>query len=99
MSSIDSGGCHPASSKVLLSFIERESAATIIGAILLIIIALAHVASLAFKLSIPETLDSAFLLILGYFFGQSTNRDSSTKDSQENINLTIERESVRPTSP
>lgn len=84
-------------SKVIRSFLERESAATIIGAILLIIIALAHVASLVFKLPIPETLDSAFLLILGYFFGQSTNRNSSTKDSQESINLTRERESDRPT--
>ncbi|MGK7897881.1 MAG: hypothetical protein AB4372_30750 [Xenococcus sp. (in: cyanobacteria)] len=76
-------------SKVLLSFLERESAATIIGAILLIIIALAYVASLVFGISIPETLNSAFLLILGYFFGQSTNRDSSTKNSQEDENDTI----------
>ena len=68
-------------SKVLRSFLERESAATIIGAILLIVITLAHIASLAFGLSIPETLNSAFLLILGYFFGQSSNQNSSTKDS------------------
>lgn len=65
-------------SKVLLSFLERESAATIIGAVLLIIIAVGHLAALGFEFTIPETLDSAFLLILGYFFGQSTSKSSTT---------------------
>lgn len=67
-------------SKVLLSFLERESAATIIGAVLLIIIAIGHLIALGFDFIIPETLDSAFLLILGYFFGQSTSK-SSTSDN------------------
>ncbi len=60
---------------LLKTFLERESAATIIGIILLIIIVLAHVVSLAFTLSIPEILNSAFLIILGYFFGKSGDRD------------------------
>jgi hypothetical protein len=71
-------------SKVFLSFLERESAATIIGAILLILIAFAHIVAIGFKITIPETLNSAFLLILGYFFGQSTNQASSTKNIKDN---------------
>jgi len=59
--------------KVWFSLLERESAATIIGGILLLIIILAHVIAIFSKFSIPEILNNAFLIILGYFFGQSTN--------------------------
>lgn len=68
-------------SKMLLPFLERESAATIIGAILLLIIALAHLIALGFNLVVSQTLDSAFLLILGYFFGQSTSQNSTNRSS------------------
>lgn len=60
-------------SKVWFSLLERESAATIIGGILLIIIIVAHITAIFSRLSIPEILNNAFLIILGYFFGQSTN--------------------------
>lgn len=59
--------------KVWFSLLERESAATIIGGILLLIIIVAHVTAIFSKFSIPEILNNAFLIILGYFFGQSTN--------------------------
>ncbi|MEG3439505.1 hypothetical protein V0288_20425 [Pannus brasiliensis CCIBt3594] len=59
--------------KVWFSLLERESAATIIGGILLLIILVAHVTAIFSKFSMPEILNNAFLIILGYFFGQSTN--------------------------
>lgn len=63
-------------SKVWFSLLERESAATIIGGILLLIIMVAHVTAIFSRFSIPEILNNAFLIILGYFFGQSTNDKS-----------------------
>lgn len=60
-------------SKVWFSLLERESAATILGGVLLLIIMVAHVTAIFSKFSIPEILNNAFLIILGYFFGQSTN--------------------------
>ena len=64
--------------KVWFSLLERESAATIIGGILLLVITVAHVTAIFSKFSIPEILNNAFLIILGYFFGQSTN-DTPTR--------------------
>ena len=65
-------------SKVWFSLLERESAATILGGILLFIILITHVTAIFAKFSIPEILNNAFLIILGYFFGQST-QDRSGK--------------------
>jgi hypothetical protein len=66
-------------SKVWFSLLERGSAATIIGALILVIILSAQVAAIFTKIPTPEILNNAFLIILGYFFGQSTNSDSSSK--------------------
>jgi hypothetical protein len=66
-------------SKVWFSLLERESAATIIGGILLLIIIVAHITAIFSKFSIPEILNNAFLIILGYFFGQSTNDTSKRR--------------------
>ena len=63
-------------SKVWLSLLERESAATILGGFLLLIILIVHVTAIFAKFSMPEILNNAFLIILGYFFGQSTNDTS-----------------------
>ena len=60
-------------SKVWFSLLERESAATILGGIFLCIILVVHVTAVFSKFAIPEILNNAFLIILGYFFGQSTN--------------------------
>ncbi|ACC82419.1 hypothetical protein [Nostoc punctiforme] len=60
--------------KVWFSLLERESASTIIGGILLLIIILAQVGSIFTKTTIPDIFNNAFLIKLGYFFGQSTNK-------------------------
>jgi hypothetical protein len=61
-------------SKVWLSFLERESVATILGEILLILITLAQIGSMLLKIPPSDTLNNTFLVVLGYFFGQSTGR-------------------------
>jgi len=71
-------------SKVWFSLLERESAATIIGGILLLIILIAHIFAIFCKFSIPEILNNAFLIILGYFFGQSTNDLQKRRGNSEN---------------
>lgn len=63
-------------SKVWFSLLERESAATMLGGFLLLIILIVHVTAIFAKFSMPEILNNAFLIILGYFFGQSTNDTS-----------------------
>ena len=68
-------------SKVWFSLLERESAATILGGVLLLIILVAHVTAIFSKFSIPEILNNAFLIILGYFFGQSTNKKQSKHEA------------------
>jgi uncharacterized membrane protein YfcA len=61
-----------------LSFLERESVATILGGVLLIVITLAQIGAMLFKIAPSDTLNNTFLVVLGYFFGQSTSRTSST---------------------
>lgn len=56
------------------SFLERESMASVIGAFLLITLAVALVISMFTRTPTPTIISSAFLLILGYFFGQTTAR-------------------------
>jgi hypothetical protein len=70
-------------SKVWFSLLERESAATILGGVLLLIILVAHVTAIFSKFSIPEILNNAFLIILGYFFGQSTNKKRNCSTPSE----------------
>ncbi len=65
-------------SKIWLSFLERESVATILGGVLLIVITLAQIGAMLFKIAPSDTLNNTFLVVLGYFFGQSTSRTSST---------------------
>jgi ABC-type Fe3+-siderophore transport system permease subunit len=66
-------------SKVWQTFLERESVATIVGALLLIVIVLLQAVILIFGVEMPEMLNNAFLVILGYFFGQATLRKSSSE--------------------
>ena len=68
-------------SKVIHSFLERRSAATIIGSVLLVVIVFAYISSMFLEVEIPGKFDSAFLIILGYFFGQSTIGNSSSSDN------------------
>ena len=56
-------------SKIWLSFLQRESAASLIGAVVLLLLTL----SLIFGKE-SQILSNGFLVILGYFFGQSSTR-------------------------
>jgi len=53
------------------TFLERQSVATIIGAILLIAMFVFIAVSVHVKTPIPELISNAFLVILGYFFGHA----------------------------
>lgn len=64
-------------SKIWLSFIERESVATVIGAFLLIVITATQIIAIFTKVTTSEILNNSFLVILGYFFGQATSRQNS----------------------
>ncbi|WP_431902565.1 hypothetical protein [Nonomuraea sp. bgisy101] len=54
------------------SFLEREPVAILIGAVLLILLGLALIVAMFTSTRTPEVVTSAFLLILGFFFGQTT---------------------------
>ncbi|MGX1809698.1 hypothetical protein ACWIGI_28590 [Nocardia sp. NPDC055321] len=62
------------------SLLEREPAAVLIGGLLLIVIGGALLVAMFTHTEVPELVASAFLLILGFFFGQSS---SGKGDSSE----------------
>ena len=66
------------------SVIERESLASIIGAILLLALAAVLVVGMFTHTTPPEVITNAFLLVLGYFFGQTTTRARSASESKDN---------------
>ncbi|WP_432830683.1 hypothetical protein [Dactylosporangium sp. CA-092794] len=55
------------------SLLEREPVAALIGAIILVAIAVALIVGMFAKVAVPEVLANAFLVILGFFFGQPTS--------------------------
>lgn len=64
--------------KMWRSLLERESAATIIGGLLLVVIVFAQIiAMFSTRVSSSDIIDNGFLLILGYFFGQTVSRSSA----------------------
>ncbi len=69
-------------SKVWQSFLERESVATIVGGSLLIIITLFLIVAMFVHIVSSDILNNSFLVILGYFFGQSVGRASSHKKGE-----------------
>ena len=60
--------------KVYKSFLEKESVATILGGFLLIVLAFALIIADASKITLSQVITDSFLLILGYFFGQSSTK-------------------------
>jgi hypothetical protein len=61
--------------QILREFLERESVATIIGSLLLFVISLAQVAAMVFPaLETSEIVNNAFMVLLGYFFGQTVGK-------------------------
>jgi hypothetical protein len=70
---------------VYQSFLERESVASVVGAILLLILGIAVIVAMFVHVSAPDVVSNAFLLILGYFFGTAVIRekkDRSNPDSE-----------------
>ncbi|MEV6341347.1 hypothetical protein AB0M12_42335 [Nocardia vinacea] len=53
--------------------LDREPAAVLVGAVLLGVLSLALIIAMFTNTAVPEILSSAFLLILGFFFGQTTS--------------------------
>jgi hypothetical protein len=64
-------------SRLYRSWVERESVASIVGGILLLGLGIALVVAMFIGTTASEVVTSSFLLILGYFFGQSTARSNS----------------------
>lgn len=65
-------------SKVWRTFIGRETVATIIGGMLLLVLAGSLIIAMFIGTEISEIVTNSFLVLLGYFFGQSTARVSQT---------------------
>ena len=61
-------------SKIWLSFLQRESAASIIGGIVLLMLTVALIGGMIFGRE-SQILSNGFLVILGYFFGQSSSKN------------------------
>jgi len=61
-------------SAIWLSFLQRESVASIVGAILLLGLGIALIVAMFTHTSTSEVVANSFLLILGYFFGQASGR-------------------------
>ncbi|PTA42830.1 hypothetical protein [Micromonospora sp. RP3T] len=68
--------------KVWQSFLERESVATIVGAIILLALTVTLVVAMFVEVTPADVLSNAFLIILGYFFGQSVGRPRSGGEPQ-----------------
>ncbi|MGW4325434.1 hypothetical protein ACWEKR_06030 [Nocardia sp. NPDC004573] len=56
------------------SMLDREPVTVLIGSVLLVIMMVAVIVGMFSHTAVPEILSSAFLLILGFFFGQSASR-------------------------
>jgi len=68
-------------SRVWQSFLERQSVATMIGTILLIAMFAFMVIAAVQDIKVPELIDNAFLVILGYFFGQASKQENGVARS------------------
>lgn len=58
------------------SLLARESVASVVGSILLLLIAIALLVAMFVGTETTEIVGNAFLVLLGYFFGQTTSRKS-----------------------
>jgi hypothetical protein len=59
-------------------FLVRESIASVLGGVLLILFAGVFVMAMFIHAEPPAILGNSFLIILGYFFGQSVGRQSDS---------------------
>ncbi|MGW4771834.1 hypothetical protein ACWEO2_27820 [Nocardia sp. NPDC004278] len=63
------------------SMLDREPAAVLIGGLLLVVIGVALLIAMFTHTAVPEIVSSAFLLILGFFFGQTTSSKGRSGDA------------------
>ncbi|WP_405328031.1 hypothetical protein [Leeuwenhoekiella sp. LLG6367-2.1] len=61
-------------SQIWLKILAKESIASIIGGLILFIMSICILVAMFLKLDTSKIVESAFLLILGYFFGQSVSK-------------------------
>ena len=69
--------------KVWQQWLERESVATIVGALLVVIITVAFICTSFGDYELPEVLKNGYLVILGYFFGQGLKSRGRLKSPNE----------------
>jgi hypothetical protein len=62
-------------SKIWTKILSKEAMTPSIGGFLLILLSLTLVVAMFVNVEITETIETSFLLILGYFFGQSLSSD------------------------
>jgi hypothetical protein len=62
------------------SLLHKESVSTIVGAFLLVIIVIAEIIASFTHTATTQILDNGFLVLLGYFFGQTVARASRKQD-------------------
>lgn len=60
--------------EVLQSFLARESIASVVGSVLLLVFAIVLVVAMFKGTQVTEIVSNAFLVLLGYFFGQTVAR-------------------------
>ncbi len=66
--------------KTWQSYFRRELIATIVGSVLLLILAITQLIAMFRSIETTEIVNNAFLIILGYFFGQTVSRSSKDDD-------------------
>lgn len=67
--------------QVLRYLLERDSAATILGALLLLSTFAFVICASVFEAVVPDPVSNAFLLLLGYFFGHARNANGGNDRS------------------
>jgi hypothetical protein len=63
-------------------FFARESVATLIGALILLTLTICLIVAMFTGTEISTVLSNSFLIILGYFFGQTTGQALAKTDSE-----------------
>ncbi|MEV0803925.1 hypothetical protein AB0I34_39970 [Kribbella sp. NPDC050281] len=65
------------------TFLERESIASIVGAVLLLLLAGSLIVAMFVGTAVTEVVSNSFLLVLGYFFGQGVARIGRGKSTAD----------------
>ncbi len=71
-------------SKIWLSFLQRESAASLIGAVVLLLLTLSLIGGMICGKE-SQIISNGFLVILGYFFGQSSSKNNKDNDAEDTV--------------